>query len=282
MNHSLPLTEIPGLGAERPSDGHIHGASRYVYAARSRRSGGLSLGVDLTPHGLCSFACIYCQAEHPPRQKHDVVIDCQLLENELTAVFHSPDASDLKDLVLAGSGEPTSVNNILEALTTIRRVCDTHNFQRPLRIFSNGRHLHDEQVRAALQFWNQKGGELWIKLDATSPAHSQLINGRSFDLRAHLDHIWSLAKAFPIGLQSMFVVASDLPAPKLLADEILAEVKNALQNNAQIHSWHLLTLRRSPSDVFQAARLHPVPLNELQSFAQSFRLQTQIPVECFA
>ena len=43
------------------------GTLRYVYPVISRRSGGLSLGINLSPTGLCNFACVYCQilAEFP-------------------------------------------------------------------------------------------------------------------------------------------------------------------------------------------------------------------------
>ncbi len=34
---------------------------QYVYPVVSRRSGGLSLGVNLSPSARCNFACVYCQ-----------------------------------------------------------------------------------------------------------------------------------------------------------------------------------------------------------------------------
>ena len=38
-------------------------ANRFVYPVLSRRSKGLSLGVNLNPDKVCNFDCIYCQVD---------------------------------------------------------------------------------------------------------------------------------------------------------------------------------------------------------------------------
>ncbi|MCL2823954.1 MAG: hypothetical protein FWD57_08185, partial [Polyangiaceae bacterium] len=50
----------PGNGADQPQNTNTN--NRYVYSAQSRRAGGLSLGIDLTPNGFCTYSCVYCQA----------------------------------------------------------------------------------------------------------------------------------------------------------------------------------------------------------------------------
>ena len=37
--------------------------NRFVYPVLSRRSGGLSLGINLNPDKVCNFDCIYCQVD---------------------------------------------------------------------------------------------------------------------------------------------------------------------------------------------------------------------------
>jgi sulfatase maturation enzyme AslB (radical SAM superfamily) len=37
--------------------------NRFVYPVISRRSGGLSIGVNLNPDKICNFDCIYCQVD---------------------------------------------------------------------------------------------------------------------------------------------------------------------------------------------------------------------------
>ena len=42
--------------------------NRYVYPVLSRRSGGISIGINLNPDKICNFDCIYCQVDRtvPP------------------------------------------------------------------------------------------------------------------------------------------------------------------------------------------------------------------------
>src|SRR6188768_834169 len=37
--------------------------NKFVYPVLSRRSGGISLGVNLNPDKVCNFDCIYCQVD---------------------------------------------------------------------------------------------------------------------------------------------------------------------------------------------------------------------------
>ena len=37
--------------------------NRFVYPVLSRRSKGLSVGVNLNPDKICNFDCIYCQVD---------------------------------------------------------------------------------------------------------------------------------------------------------------------------------------------------------------------------
>src|SRR5512142_1992282 len=37
--------------------------NRYVYAVLSRRSGGVSIGINLNPDKVCNFDCVYCQVD---------------------------------------------------------------------------------------------------------------------------------------------------------------------------------------------------------------------------
>ena len=63
---------------------------KYVYPVLSRRSRGISLGIDLSPACECTFNCVYCQVEKHnlsaiPAQKR--VIDLDVLHEELHLLF---------------------------------------------------------------------------------------------------------------------------------------------------------------------------------------------------
>ena len=53
-------TDISQLVQNHPRDFR---SQRYVYPVISRRSRGVSIGINLSPTGLCNFRCIYCQVD---------------------------------------------------------------------------------------------------------------------------------------------------------------------------------------------------------------------------
>ena len=56
--------------------------NRYVYPVISRRSSGLSIGVNLNPDTACNFDCVYCQVDRsiPPRVRE---VDPDIVRDEL-------------------------------------------------------------------------------------------------------------------------------------------------------------------------------------------------------
>ena len=111
---------------------------RYIYPVISRRAGGLSVGVNLTPGAECPFRCVYCQVDRAALKTRgnpwaggsplemvvtNGVVDVDRLESELTWLaerivsgefWRTPpfDAvpSPLRrwnDIALSGDGEPT-------------------------------------------------------------------------------------------------------------------------------------------------------------------------------
>lgn len=57
-------SDINQLIQHHPRD---FGSQRYVYPVISRRSRGVSIGINLSPTGLCNFRCIYCQVDGEQR-----------------------------------------------------------------------------------------------------------------------------------------------------------------------------------------------------------------------
>src|SRR5215472_1747364 len=61
----------------------------YVYAVVSRRSKGVSIGLNLNPDKVCNFDCIYCQVDRytpGPTRTVDVVRLCDELDDMLDRV----------------------------------------------------------------------------------------------------------------------------------------------------------------------------------------------------
>jgi wyosine [tRNA(Phe)-imidazoG37] synthetase (radical SAM superfamily) len=67
--------------------------NRFVYPVLSRRSGGISIGVNLNPDKICNFDCIYCQVDRRSQSETRFVDFGSLLEELRTTL----------DLVTSGS-----------------------------------------------------------------------------------------------------------------------------------------------------------------------------------
>lgn len=287
MNHSehssipasLPtMTRDPGHGADRADS--THEDTHYVYVARSRRAGGLSLGIDLTPQGHCSFSCVYCQASHPVPQNPNLAVNVDSLVRELRRRL-TTDKAELKDIVLAGSGEPTTIPNLPEALAAIEHVCEELCPLIPRKVFTNGRHIHIAEVRKALERWCNGQGQLWVKFDGASEASVGAINRRRFDVGTHLQSIWDFAKIHEIGLQTMMLRGPGLPDPAAVLDELVNATVAATAQGAKIKQWHLLTISRVPADENAARVLSDLSERELNGFAERARMKTGLEVFIF-
>src|SRR5437763_15276373 len=94
----------------------------HVYAVVSRRSKGVSLGINLNPDKLCNFDCVYCQVDRTtPGGPSEVDLD--VLSSELEGLLQlilsgelygfdrfqatPPALRRLNDIAFAGDGEPT-------------------------------------------------------------------------------------------------------------------------------------------------------------------------------
>src|SRR6185312_12495494 len=72
--------------------------NRFVYPVLSRRSGGISVGVNLNPDKVCNFDCIYCQVDRRSQSETRFVETDALLDELRTTL----------DLVLSGRIYETS------------------------------------------------------------------------------------------------------------------------------------------------------------------------------
>src|SRR5436305_376575 len=104
--------------------------NRYVYPVISRRSKGLSIGVNLNPDKICNFDCIYCcvdRSQPPVVRKVDLAILRDELDHALglaasgeifsiPPLDHTPpELRRLNDIAFSGDGEPTSYKGFAKA-----------------------------------------------------------------------------------------------------------------------------------------------------------------------
>src|SRR4051812_15224189 len=94
MSQSLPILNDPEARRAFTLHGRVWQSNRYVYPVVSRRSKGISIGVNLNPDKVCNFDCIYCSVDRrksdtPPPAWAVREVDLGILRGELTAMLAS-------------------------------------------------------------------------------------------------------------------------------------------------------------------------------------------------
>src|ERR1700722_9353094 len=74
--------------------GRTYHANKFVYPVLSRRSAGISIGVNLNPDKICNFDCIYCQVDRVRQSETRFVALGQLLA-ELDATLNLVTSGEL-------------------------------------------------------------------------------------------------------------------------------------------------------------------------------------------
>jgi len=280
---SLVSQPRPGGGARLLGSGSD---AAYVYAAMSRRAGGASLGIDLTPGKECSLACVYCQVPRaragPTRNRP--AVDLKRLRRELDIMLRSPPDSGWADLAVAGSGEPTLALNFEQALDRILEASAEASFANPLRIYTNGLHLEKGSVRRALAKWTNQSGEVWVKLDALSDEMCAKLWRRKVTPAAHVARIWRFAEEQPIGIQTTIMRGEGMVCLETLAHQLAAVVSWGLALGAKFHGIQLVSPTRPAGDLaaVRAARLTPASRDELEVVARILETELGLPVQAFA
>ncbi len=144
-----------------------------VYGPVPSRRFGLSLGIDLVPHKICNYDCIYCQLGPTPEttitRKDFAPVD-EILAEVKAALDRGP-RPDV--LTLAGSGDPSLVASLGALIDGLHAMSDV-----PVVLLTNGGLLYREDVaKDAL-----KADILAPNLDAGDPETFARINRPHADI----------------------------------------------------------------------------------------------------
>src|SRR4051794_22794266 len=150
--------------------------NKYVYPVISRRSKGLSIGVNLNPDKICNFDCIYCCVDRtvPPTIRE---VDLNVLREELAqmlAMYQSGELFQqspfdktprhlqrLNDVAFSGDGEPTSFPEFGRACELAANLLQTSTSpvesqaalqQTRIVVITNATLFHQPRVQRALEF----------------------------------------------------------------------------------------------------------------------------------
>ncbi|MDR2796512.1 MAG: hypothetical protein LBB47_07375 [Spirochaetaceae bacterium] len=150
-----------------------------VYPVYSRRSGGLSIGINLYPDKkCCNFDCRYCEV-FP--FANSVRFSQTVMESGLRKAIARAAARDVpvKDICFSGNGEPSISPDFAPALLAAASIRDEAAAGADLVVISNGTGLLREDCFNFLEGAVRPpvSARLWLKLDAGSSEWYEKIDG---------------------------------------------------------------------------------------------------------
>ena len=266
----------------------------YCYPVISRRSKGVSLGVNLNPDKVCNFDCVYCEVDRrTPGRRRD--IDLDQLEREMAALldltldgslftfapFDSarPEQRRLNDIAFSGDGEPTTAKEFPEVVERIAHL----KWQRGLAdvklvLITDSSRLQAREVVQGLDTLMANNGEIWAKLDAGTEAYYKEINRTSIPFSRILENIEITARLRPVTIQSLFLSWKG-QGPSTAEIAAYCECLKRIQGmGGQLQCLQLYTVAR-PTPEPEARPLRGVELDALA--AQVAEALPGLPIEVF-
>ena len=242
-----------------------------VYPVVSRRAGGVSIGVNLSPSKWCNFGCVYCQV-HVDRTREaerlaaiSPLVDLARLKEELSAtvavvtsgaLFREerfaatpPEKRILRDFAFSGDGEPTLSPQFAEAariLAETRRDLALDSLK--LVLITNGTTLQAEQTVAGCETLSANNGEIWIKLDAGSEALYRRMNRSAVPFGAILENILFAARRFPVVIQTMLLAEGKNVPTEGAFEDYCQVLRHISDSGGQIRRVQLYTVARAPAE----------------------------------
>jgi len=294
---------------ERPTDQHflphrdhsrLFDQNLYIYPVLSRRSRGISVGINLNPDQVCNFDCVYCQVDRrrgQPRlrgrpQVTDVDEEQLLreLEETLELVLSGrlyldqrfasvPDPlRRLNDIAFSGDGEPTTYPGFAPIVRDVaafkkRRGLDGVK----LVLITNATMLHRPHVREALATLDAGNGEIWAKLDAGTEAYYRTIDRTKIPLKRVLANILDAARARPVVIQSLLLCLNGQGPSELEVAAYCRRLGEIVAAGGQIARVQLYTVARTPA----VAEVGPLPNEELERLGEIIRRRVGITVDIY-
>ena len=257
---------------------------KYVYPVISRRMGGLSIGINFNTNNACNWRCVYCQVA-------DLKIgaapemDFKLLEDELRFFLDDvlqgdfydrfqvdEDKRSIKDIAIAGNGEPTSLKEFARAVELIGKVAtEVGVFPRSNYVLiTNGSLVHQTRIQAGLKILSAYGGEVWFKFDSASEEGRALVNNTAQSCLASVNNLMISSKLCTTKLQTCIFDYDDRGFSEKEKRAYLDLVKDIKNRGCNLQAILLYTIAR-PSQQPEAIRLKPISAEILNNLAADIR-----------
>lgn len=236
----------------------------YVYAVVSRRSKGVSIGINLNPDKVCNFDCVYCQVDRrtPPQVREvdlqrlfqeledtiDLVQSGGLFEMERFAAT-PPALRRLNDIAFSGDGEPTTCPqfvDIVRAVALIKRQKGLENVK--LVLITNATRFHHPLVREALSLLDANQGEIWAKLEAGTEEYYRAVDRTTIPFARILANISAAALARPVVIQALFLKMHGVGPAAAELEAFCDRLQEIVRAGGQIKLVQVYTVARVPAE----------------------------------
>jgi wyosine [tRNA(Phe)-imidazoG37] synthetase (radical SAM superfamily) len=265
---------------------------QYCYPVISRRSQGLSLGINLSRRKECNFDCPYCQIDRDDLKKNTNEIDLEILKKEILSLITSALSEELflhprfegteeyykilRDISLSGDGEPTTSKYFMEVseivLRIIREYRDKEILIKPV-VITNGSMLHKEAISNILIEMKSLEGGAWVKLDAGTEEEFQMVADSKIPYTTIINNILQFSKKSPITLQTILYY-DKYGNESFSTQNMINRLQDLLSKGSQIEYIQLYTLARST----KIKELKPVPKPRLEEVKALIHKETKLNI----
>jgi wyosine [tRNA(Phe)-imidazoG37] synthetase (radical SAM superfamily) len=267
--------------------------NRFVYPVLSRRSAGISVGVNLNPDKVCNFDCIYCQVDRTTTSETRFVAIDQLLrelEDTLTLATSGElfehekfnetpaDFRRLNDIAFSGDGEPTTYRNfdeIIAACAGLKRRLGLDAVK--IVLITNASMFHRPHVQRGLAILDENNGEIWAKLEAGTEEYFQLVDRTTIPFQQILDNITAAAKIRPLVIQALFMRVHGQPPSEAELEAFCERLHEITTAGGKLKLVQVYTVARRPAESFVA----PLSDAEVDRIVALVEQHTGLPARAF-
>ncbi|NOQ63443.1 MAG: radical SAM protein [Methyloprofundus sp.] len=253
----------------------------------SRRSGGLSIGINFNTNNACNWRCVYCQVPDltlgtAPSLDLDLLAAelSEFLEDVLHGSFYqrfqlAEEMQVIKDIAISGNGEPTSAKEFSQAIAVITQVVEQAKIKEPFQyvLISNGSLLHKSEVQAGLKLFNLHQGQVWFKLDSGTEQGKAAINHAAISALRQIDNLITSASLCDTWLQTCMLNYADNKNVGLVSaseQEAYLKIVAQVMQQSSLRGVMLYSLAR-PSLQAEASQLSKVSAAQINAFAERIR-----------
>jgi wyosine [tRNA(Phe)-imidazoG37] synthetase (radical SAM superfamily) len=265
----------------------------FVYPVISRRSRGLSVGINVNPDKVCNFDCIYCEVDRRTPGKVSR-LDVNQMRDELVAMIRlvkdgvlarQPKfdqvprlTREIKDIAFSGDGEPTMIHNFAECVRVVAEVKRSEGLENTkIVLITDAAGLDKADAKHGLEIIDSNQGEVWGKLDAGSPEYFRQVNRTTIRFERIVKNLLETAKIRPIVIQSLFLKVHGETMPPRELEAYCECLCHLSRSGAKIKEVHAYTVARPTPEPFATA----LSSTELEGIAARIRNATGLSVLAF-